>query len=432
MGLHGVLGTITLLGAYFQGLEGLFGALVFNFIILAIYLVLTFQENGLFFHRLGKQLFALCYLPLFLPFFILLRSGPQGIHWIFFVLAVNYAGDTAAYYTGRTLGRNKLAPAVSPKKTREGSIGGLAANSLMAWIFQQTLFKSFAAGETDSLGLTVGILSQFGDLLESMFKRASGVKDSGVFSRAMEDFWTGWTACCCRPRWFIFFFESDRGEIPVTAPKTIALLGSTGSIGTQALELVQQFSDRFSVCGLVAGRNISLLQKQIEIFRPRWVSVATEEEAAGPSKPPAPGYTPDRILGGLEGHDQIASMEEVELVVSALVGAMGLRPTLAAIQGRKDHCPGQQGNPGHGRGPDHGGSPTTGGHDFAGGQRTQRDFSGAPGAAAGFRQADYSDGFRRSLSGTVRRSKWIGSPGKRPCGTRTGKWGLKFQSIRPP
>ena len=83
MGLHGVLGTIALIGAYFQGLEGLFGALIFNVIILVIYLVLTFQENGLFFDRLGKQFFALCYLPLFLPFFILLRSGPQGIHGFF-------------------------------------------------------------------------------------------------------------------------------------------------------------------------------------------------------------------------------------------------------------------------------------------------------------------------------------------------------------
>jgi len=179
IGLHGVLGTIALLGTYFRGLEGLFGSLIFNFIILVIYLVLTFKEDGLFFDRLGKDLFALCYLPLLLPFFILLRGGPQGIQWIFFVLAVNYAGDTAAYYTGRTFGRNKLAPAVSPKKTREGSIGGLAANSLMAWIFQQTLFKPVSAGEMILLGLTVGILSQFGDLLESMLKRASGVKDSG-------------------------------------------------------------------------------------------------------------------------------------------------------------------------------------------------------------------------------------------------------------
>jgi 1-deoxy-D-xylulose-5-phosphate reductoisomerase len=121
----------------------------------------------------------------------------------------------------------------------------------------------------------------------------------------------------------------------VTAPKTIVLLGSTGSIGTQTLELVKQFSDRFSVCGLVAGRNVSLLQKQMEIFKPRWVSVATEEEAVVLQNRRFLGYRPDRILWGLEGHDQIASMEEAELVVSALVGAVGLRPTLAAIRAGK-------------------------------------------------------------------------------------------------
>ena len=82
---------------------------------------------------------------------------------------------------------------------------------------------------------------------------------------------------------------------PVNAPKVIALLGSTGSIGTQTLELVNQFPERFSVCGLVAGRNVSLLQKQIEIFRPRWVSVATEEEALALHQGRDLSYTTPRI-----------------------------------------------------------------------------------------------------------------------------------------
>ena len=103
MGLHGVLGTIALLGAYFYGLEGLFGASFLGFFILAVYLILTFKENGQFFDRLGKQLFALWYLPLFLPFFVLLRSRPQGIYWIFFLMAVNSPGirskKTASFLT---------------------------------------------------------------------------------------------------------------------------------------------------------------------------------------------------------------------------------------------------------------------------------------------------------------------------------------------
>jgi 1-deoxy-D-xylulose-5-phosphate reductoisomerase len=118
-------------------------------------------------------------------------------------------------------------------------------------------------------------------------------------------------------------------------PKRIALLGSTGSIGTQVLELVRQFPDRFSICGLVAGRNVSLLQKQIERFRPRWVSVASEEDAAELQSRRIPKNIPERIFWGPAGHDQVASMEEAEMVVSALVGAVGLRPTLAAIRAGK-------------------------------------------------------------------------------------------------
>jgi 1-deoxy-D-xylulose-5-phosphate reductoisomerase len=116
----------------------------------------------------------------------------------------------------------------------------------------------------------------------------------------------------------------------VSAPKSIALLGSTGSIGTQVLELVREFPDRFSICGLVAGGNITLLRKQIECFRPRWVSVASEEAAAGLKQKQLLTHTPERIFWGPAGHDRIASMEEADLV-----GAVGLRPTLAAIQAGK-------------------------------------------------------------------------------------------------
>ena len=80
----GVLGTLALGWRLFFRTGGPFRRLIFNFFILVIYLILTFKESGLFFDRLGKQLFALWYLPLFLPFFILLRSGPQGRTGFFF------------------------------------------------------------------------------------------------------------------------------------------------------------------------------------------------------------------------------------------------------------------------------------------------------------------------------------------------------------
>jgi phosphatidate cytidylyltransferase len=179
LGLHWLLGTLALGGAYFLGVEGLLLALVLGSILCFIQLILAFPNQKPFFDFLGKQIFALWYLPLYLPFIILVRIQDQGIYWIFFLLAVNYAGDTAAFYVGRTWGRHKLAPMVSPQKTIEGSLGGLTANVLVALIFQRTLFPQTPWFLMAALGLTIGLVSQLGDLLESLFKRTARIKDSG-------------------------------------------------------------------------------------------------------------------------------------------------------------------------------------------------------------------------------------------------------------
>jgi phosphatidate cytidylyltransferase len=174
-----LIGTLGLWGAFFYGVEGLLMALILGSIFTFIRWIRLFPNQNRFFESVGNQMMALWYLPLLLPFFILIRKLPSGLNWIFFTLAVNYAGDTGAYYAGRTLGRHKLAPMISPQKTIEGSIGGLAANVLVAWIFQRTLFSQYSFFQMAGLGLTIGVVSQVGDLLESMFKRAARVKDSG-------------------------------------------------------------------------------------------------------------------------------------------------------------------------------------------------------------------------------------------------------------
>ncbi len=114
--------------------------------------------------------------------------------------------------------------------------------------------------------------------------------------------------------------------------KKLSILGSTGSIGEQTLSIVENFSDRFQVVALGAGRNIDLLRKQITQFRPRIVSVLTEELARALSEQL---HDPPEIVYGIEGLIQIATLEEVDMVVSALVGAIGLVPTLSAIKARK-------------------------------------------------------------------------------------------------
>jgi 1-deoxy-D-xylulose-5-phosphate reductoisomerase len=116
--------------------------------------------------------------------------------------------------------------------------------------------------------------------------------------------------------------------------KKLSLLGSTGSIGVQALRLVRNFPERFQIVGLSAGRNMPLFREQIQLFRPQAVSVATAKEAEELVCDGFPGY-PLQVFWGDRGHEKVATLPEAEMVVSAMIGAVGLRPTLAAIRARK-------------------------------------------------------------------------------------------------
>ncbi|OQW29920.1 MAG: 1-deoxy-D-xylulose-5-phosphate reductoisomerase [Nitrospira sp. SG-bin1] len=115
--------------------------------------------------------------------------------------------------------------------------------------------------------------------------------------------------------------------------KSIIILGSTGSIGTNTLDIVRRFSDEFRVVGLTAGGNVDKLESQIREFRPEAVAVSTESSAAVLRSRCAD--LPVEILAGEEGITQVASMPNAELVISAIVGAAGLVPTLAAIRSGK-------------------------------------------------------------------------------------------------
>lgn len=115
--------------------------------------------------------------------------------------------------------------------------------------------------------------------------------------------------------------------------KNISILGSTGSIGRSALEVVANFPDKFRVSGLTAGRNINLLIGQIQQFRPKAVAVSSEESYKEIKK--IIGSKTPEILFGVEGISAIAKMEDADIVVSSIMGAAGLLPTLAAIKAGK-------------------------------------------------------------------------------------------------
>ncbi|MCU0563523.1 MAG: 1-deoxy-D-xylulose-5-phosphate reductoisomerase [Desulfobacterales bacterium] len=112
--------------------------------------------------------------------------------------------------------------------------------------------------------------------------------------------------------------------------RRLSILGSTGSIGRNALSVVRNFQDRFSVAALAAGRNVKLLAEQIRDVAPEAAAVF-DEDAAGELKALLPGACRTRILHGDAGYAAVAAWESAEVTLSAMVGAAGLRPTLAAI-----------------------------------------------------------------------------------------------------
>lgn len=114
----------------------------------------------------------------------------------------------------------------------------------------------------------------------------------------------------------------------------ISLLGSTGSIGTNVLDIVRKFPGKFQIVGLAAGTNINLLRDQVEAFDPEIVSVATEDLARDLAKLLGSSWS-KKIHTGREGNIKVATLNSADTVVSAIVGAAGLLPTLRAIEAGK-------------------------------------------------------------------------------------------------
>ena len=115
--------------------------------------------------------------------------------------------------------------------------------------------------------------------------------------------------------------------------KNISILGSTGSIGQSTLSVVARFPDRFKVVALAAGNNVDILEKQVRQFRPAMASVVSPLAAENLRKRCADVNL--RIFSGVEGMIEVASTEEAQITVSAIVGTAGLVPTLAAIRAGK-------------------------------------------------------------------------------------------------
>ncbi len=132
------------------------------------------------FRGLAEGVLGLAYIGYGLGCLWLLRmETAHGAAWLFLVLGATWAGDSAAYFVGSRFGRRRLCPNLSPNKTWAGAVGGLAG-SLAGGLLSLPLFAGdVPAGFVASTSLAVGLTGQLGDLFESLWKRAKGVKDSG-------------------------------------------------------------------------------------------------------------------------------------------------------------------------------------------------------------------------------------------------------------
>ncbi|NLE10091.1 MAG: phosphatidate cytidylyltransferase [Actinobacteria bacterium] len=172
-----VSGLGMVVGAYFLGNEGLL-------IGLAVLMVLTFfwslfgDLGAHFVGRMAMTAFGILWVGIGFSYVLLVRDLEHGMALTIMILACTIMADTLAFFVGKAIGRHKMAPHISPGKTVEGAIGGLAG-AVIAALVVRIYSPWLPTVEAVMLGLVIGVVGQWGDLFESSFKRDFRVKDSG-------------------------------------------------------------------------------------------------------------------------------------------------------------------------------------------------------------------------------------------------------------
>ncbi|MGH7383732.1 MAG: phosphatidate cytidylyltransferase [Candidatus Rokuibacteriota bacterium] len=128
---------------------------------------------------MAVTLLGICYVNWLLGYTFWLRDLAEGRDWILLLVSVTWLGETAAYLVGSTLGRHRLAPAISPRKTVEGALAQLVMSVLAALGARAVFFPTLPLEGAIVVGLLLGVVGQVGDLIESAIKRSVGTKDTG-------------------------------------------------------------------------------------------------------------------------------------------------------------------------------------------------------------------------------------------------------------
>jgi phosphatidate cytidylyltransferase len=128
---------------------------------------------------IAVTLLGIFYIALLFGFQVAIRKYDDGKQWIVFLYLVIWASDTGAYYIGTLLGKHKLYPKISPKKSVEGLIGGMIAAAGAGLLCRAWFLPAVSFEEAAVLGIVLAVAGTLGDFVESLFKRSVGVKDSG-------------------------------------------------------------------------------------------------------------------------------------------------------------------------------------------------------------------------------------------------------------
>ncbi len=157
----------------------LWAALLCLYMSLCIWLYGSRQSNDWLLNYLTKSALGFFYVVLLPVLSIKTLELQYGATWFLMLLVLVFSGDTLAYFGGKLIGKRKLSPQLSPKKTIEGGFFGLLGSCLATWAIGYIFFPQIPALGMAAIGLIAGLLAQTGDLFESLLKRVANVKDSG-------------------------------------------------------------------------------------------------------------------------------------------------------------------------------------------------------------------------------------------------------------
>jgi phosphatidate cytidylyltransferase len=166
--------------AFYLGGEASHAAVASVIMLALITGLFTRQELIISVQSAAFTLLGVFYIGWLLSYVILLRQLAEGPDYVFYIFAVVWLGDAAAWCVGSLAGRHKLAPTISPRKTVEGAIGGLVGSLCGAIVAGFWLLDHLTFAQGLGIGGMLAVLGQLGDLSESLFKRSAGVKDSGA------------------------------------------------------------------------------------------------------------------------------------------------------------------------------------------------------------------------------------------------------------